>query len=173
MLIYLLACATNAAQVAPIDPSEPSDPASEQAAFPDCVGSCALPGGHAEAEELSESAFLGWLTQWAEEPIGEPTLALETLLFHGHRSEELLKEHGDRLDVEHREYLVRELSRHTVHMSMRLIDEHGVVRGVLDSGGFPLKEKQHLVFADTGSLGWLETGGKIKRVGLGHLWSRW
>ena len=42
-----------------------------------------------------------------------------------------------------------------------------------DSSSFPLKEKRHLSFDGPGSLGWLETGGKIKRVGLAHLWSRW
>jgi hypothetical protein len=170
MLLFVLGCATNAAEVAPTELVEPVEQA---VAYPDCAGSCALSGSHGETEEISESAFLGWLTQWAEEPIGEPTLALETILFHGHRSEALLEKHGQRLDPEHREYLTRELSRHTVRMSMRLVDENGVVRGTLDSDGFPLKEKQHLSFADTGSLGWLETGGKIKRVGLGHLWSRW
>ena len=170
MLLFLLACATNAAEVAPADLA----PAPEsELAYPDCAGSCSLPGNHGSTDELSESAFLGWLTQWAEEPVGEPTLALETLLFHGPRSVELLSKHGERLDEEHRAFLTEELSRNTVRMEMRLVDEHGTVRGTLDSGGFPLKEKQHLVFADTGSLGWLETGGKIKRVGLGHLWSRW
>ncbi len=170
MLLYFLACATNAAEVAPAEVGEPVEQA---VAYPDCAGSCALPGNHGETEALSESAFLGWLAQWAEEPIGEPTIALETLLFHGHRSEELLAKHGDRLDDEHRDYLTTELSRHTVRMSMRLVDEHGVVRGTVESDGFPLKEKQHISFDGTGSLGWLETGGKIKRVGLAHLWSRW
>ena len=56
---------------------------------------------------------------------------------------------------------------------MGIVDEHGVVRGTLDSSSFPLKEKRHLSFDGPGSLGWLETGGKIKRVGLAHLWSRW
>lgn len=167
MLLYLLACATNAAEIAPVDPVE------QTVAYPDCAGSCALPGNHGEADTLSESAFLGWLTQWAEEPVGEPTLALETLLFHGPRSEELLEKHGHRLDSAHRTFLEQELSRHTVRMSMRLVDENGEVRGILETGNFPLKEKQHLVFEGTGSLGWLETGGKVKRVGLGHLWSRW
>jgi hypothetical protein len=55
---------------------------------------------------------------------------------------------------------------------MRLVDGQGVERGTL-SALVPLVEKQHLVFAGTGSLGHLETGGKVKRVGLDHLWSRW
>ncbi len=170
MLLYILACTTNAAEVSSAGLDAPVTTVS---AYPDCTGSCALPGGHGEDGALSESAFLGWLTQWAGEPIGEPTIALETLLFHGHRSEALLARHGQRLDDAHRDYLTAELSRDTVRMRMRLIDEHGVVRGTLDSDSFALKDKQHLSFDSTGSLGWLETGGKIKRVGLAHLWSRW
>lgn len=170
MLLYFLACASNAAEVAP---EEAPEPAAQTVAYPDCAGSCSLPGGYTDTDQLSESAFLGWLMQWAEEPVGAPTLALETLLFHGHRSEELLAVHGHRLDAEHLDFLTRELSRHTVRMEMRLVDEHGAIRGTLDSGMFPLKEKQHIAFADTGSLGWLETGGKVKRVGLEHVWSRW
>ena len=43
----------------------------------------------------------------------------------------------------------------------------------MESGDFTLREKQHLPFEETKTLGWLQTAGKVKRVGLSHLWSRW
>ncbi len=139
----------------------------------DCGGSCALPGPPAAGEGLGEREFLDLLAQWSAEPLGEPTLSLETLLFHGPDTAALLALHPDQLSPEREVFLRDELARSTVRVAMRLVDEDGAIRGTLDSGDFPLKAKQHLAFADTGSLGWLETGGKVKRVGLGHLWSRW
>ena len=172
MLLALLACTTNAVPER-MHPEISGPRPQPSVAYPDCAGSCSLSSRHQDSEELSEADFLAWLMQWSEEPVGEPTLALETLLFHGARSESLLARHGDRLDERHRAFLTQELSRTTVRMSMRLRDEGGVIRGSLETGSFSLRDKQHRVFEGTGSLGWLETGGKIKRVGLAHLWSRW
>jgi len=124
-------------------------------------------------DSISEEEFVVLLDQWASEPLGASTLALDTLLFDSARSAALLEAHGDRLTAERRQWLADELARSEVVVEMRLVDEHGDVRGGLASSDFPLREKQHLPFADTGSLGWLETGGKVKRVGLAHLWSRW
>jgi hypothetical protein len=94
-------------------------------------------------------------------------------LFYAKQSKEWLSIFGSDLDDAHYQFLVHELSRNQVDIEMRLVDEVGEVRGELDSRPFFLKEKQHLTFSHTQSLGWFETGGKVKRVGLSHLWSRW
>ena len=65
----------------------------------------------------------------------------------------------------------RELSRQTVDIAFRLVDETGAVRGEIRQD-LPLKIKQHLVLEGTGSLKRIEVSGKTKRVGLHHLWSR-
>ena len=134
-----------------------------------CASSCALPdppgANYVDPEDIE-----AWLEIWSQEPVGEATESLEALLFHGPATRAAL-DAGASLDSERLMYLARELSR-AARIEMRLVDGQGVERGTL-SALVPLVEKQHLVFAGTGSPGHLETGGKVKRVGLGHLWSRW
>ena len=114
------------------------------------------------------------IAAWATEEVGAPTLALETLLFHGDRSRALLATVGPaQLDDAHRAFLERELDRTQVTVDMRLVDATGAVRGTAGGEDIPLVEGRRLAFEGTGELGFLVTGGKVKRVGLGHLWSRW
>ncbi|MEL6349820.1 MAG: hypothetical protein AAFV53_42345 [Myxococcota bacterium] len=140
---------------------------------PDCAGSCAVADAPEVVAPFSEAEFLEAVETWKTEPLGEPTLALETLLFHGAQTVGWLSVHGAQLEPERRAFLDHELARTDVQIEMRLVDEDGRRRGWLRSGTFPLKEKQHLVFEGTDALMRLETGGKVKRVGLAHLWSRW
>ncbi|MEC7983992.1 MAG: hypothetical protein VX278_02440 [Myxococcota bacterium] len=122
---------------------------------------------------ISEEDWLVSFDSWGKQPIGEATIELETLLFYAKESKNWLPVYEEELDREHRAYLRRELARDTIDIEMRVIDEYGRVRGHLQSPSFAFKEKQHLPFSDTGTLGYLETSGKVKRVGLSHLWSRW
>lgn len=156
-------------------PPPPAAPASVAGSsrYPDCTGSCSLGDRPQTTAAFSEEAFLDALETWAAEPLGEPTLALETLLFHGAETVGWLSVHADTLSADQQAFLRHELSRDQVEIEMRLIDDDGVERGVLRSGIFSLREKQHLVFEGTDTLMRLETGGKVKRVGLAHLWSRW
>ena len=133
-----------------------------------CATSCALDG-----KSISQEEWLNHLDTWAKQDIGVSTKELDTLLFYAKESKEWLSIFGSDLDQEHYHFLVHELSRNKVDIEMRLIDEFGEIRGELDSRPFFLKEKQHLSFSKTQTLGWFETGGKVKRVGLAHLWSRW
>lgn len=124
--------------------------------------------------DYTSEVFEGLLAAWQNDPIGESTEALDTLLFHTWESAEYVELLGtDSLDAEHATFLKQELAKSVVDVEMRLVDEHGALRGHMTSEGVPLKEKQHLVFADTGSLKRFEASGKVKRVGLHHLWSRW
>lgn len=162
-----------AAATSPTAP--PPVPVEPPAATPSAAGctktTCSL-GDNARAG-FDEAEFVALLDQWATEPLGESTLALDTLLFDAEQSLHWLAIHEDRLPPERRDWLYQELNRQDVVVEMRIVDETGAVRGDLSSGAFSLREKQHLPFQNTGSLGWLETGGKVKRVGLAHLWSRW
>ena len=133
-----------------------------------CATACAITDPH-----ISQEEWLVALDAWSQQEIGVSTPELDTLLFYFKDSLAWLPVFGTQLDDMHYAFLEHELYRDEVDIEMRLVDEFGKVRGTLDSKPFPLKEKQHLVFAGTNSLGWLETGGKVKRVGLAHLWSRW
>jgi hypothetical protein len=96
------------------------------------------------------------------------------LLYHGAETRAWLLALGvGPLDQPHHAYLLSELNRDSVKIEMKLVDDNGHERGRLTASNVGLAEKQHLSFQGTGSLGQLETGGKVKRVGLGHLWSRW
>jgi len=137
-----------------------------------CASSCSVedPPG----VELKKAEFLQLVGTWSKQPVGEATIELETLLFHFKRSKQLLHRlEPEVLDEEHRNFLEQELHRDQVSVEFRLVDESGELRGHVRAGEVPLKAKQHLVFADTGSLGRFEASGKVKRVGLNHLWSRW
>lgn len=133
-----------------------------------CATSCAL-----TEKTISQEDWIAALDIWSDQEIGISTPELDTLLFYAQDSLAWLPVFGTELDDMHYSFLEQELRRDLVDIEMRLVDEFGTVRGVLDSAAFGLREKQHLPFSQTDSLGWLETGGKVKRVGLAHLWSRW
>ncbi len=170
--LALLACAGppgEAVQAAEEGPVEVVDMARTGGG---CASSCALDAS--PDAPMTRADFDHLLTTWAAEPVGEPTLALETLLFHGPETRSWLAGAGTGpLDEVHAAFLSNELQRDAVRVEMRLVDERGRERGTLVASNVGLADKNHLVFSGTGSLGHLETGGKVKRVGLGHLWSRW
>lgn len=135
-----------------------------------CGAGCEPGAAHA----LSDEDFSLWLRSYAQDPPAAPDLALETLLFYGPSTREQLDRLGyGPLDEAHRAVLDRELARDTVVVEMRLIDEDGALRALLPPREIPLVEKQHLTLEDSGSLGPIIAGGKVKRVGLAHLWTRW
>ncbi len=105
-------------------------------------------------------------------PIGEPLLATETLLFHFDEARDYLVRKGAApLDADHEAWLRRELARDQVEIGLRLVAEDGTVLGWRDDV-IPLKEKQHLLLRDMGPLGRADINGKVKRVGVKHLWAR-
>lgn len=171
LLLSLAAAAAAGGSTRPANPevragaeTDGDDPETEP-----CVTSCARPetGG----EELSQAAFDRHLAAWLAEPIDAPTLPLETLLFHGDRSRELLA--SARVPTERRAFLEAELGRNRAAIEMRLVDDTGEVRAVLADSGLGLGEGRHVQMSATGSLGAVEVSGRVKRVGLDHLWSRW
>ena len=167
--LWLLGCSTDAVQ-------EVNDTSAENTAWKSsvvggaggCATSCAL-----DAKAITQEEWYSHLIAWGKQEIGVSTQELDTLLFYAKQSKEWLETFGSDLDDAHYQFLVHELSRNQVDIEMRLVDEFDQTRGILDSRSFYLKEKQHLAFRNTQSLGALETGGKVKRVGLAHLWSRW
>ncbi len=137
-----------------------------------CASSCTMDA--APAPPLTRDEFEGLLETWSTQALDEPTLALETLLFHGPETRAWLHAVGTGpLDAAHAAFLDRELDRDTVVVEMKMLDDRGRERGHALASGVGLATKQHLTFTGTGSLGHLESGGKVKRVGLDHLWSRW
>ena len=164
----LIAATAGSPPVPPDDPSPGSgdtDPelvcATGCSAEPDARGNLT----HARFEEL--------LAEWSEVPVGEESLALDTLLFEGARASALLAEHGaTALDAEHLEVLERELARDRAWLEVRMVNDEGVERMHLDPIAVPLGEKQHLFPEYTLDLTPPEVSGTIHRVGVRHLWTR-
>lgn len=179
MLALLLACTstepaldTNTVDAETSSPEVTAD--ADVAIDPnDCRTSCSL-GDATDDVHLTNDEVAFWMAEWNTQPIGESTEALDTLLFYFDDTQAALATLETLpLDAEHEAFLRQELARDEVVVEMRLLDDAGAERGHMGPVVVPLKEKQHLVFEGTGSLKHLETGGKVKRVGLGHLWSRW
>ncbi len=141
------------------------------AAAADCSTDGCTPG---DEKGLDPASFDRLLEDWNDEAMTAASLPLETLLFHGERTRALLATvSDDALSPERRAFLERELDRDSVTVEMRLVDAKGRVRGEAGAQDIPLVKGRRLAFEGTGDLGFLITGGKVKRVGLDHLWSRW
>lgn len=163
--LLLLACSAEV-------PLEAVDTAtSSEVLAADCAKGCSGPTPD-ETHPIADAEVAVHMQTLLTESVGEPSLALETLLFHPAATSGWLDAHPDALDPERRAFLRRQLARHDVRVEFRLVDEQGALRGEA-SRVTPLKEKQHVALAGTGALKRIEINGKTKRVGLEHLWSRW
>ena len=145
------------------------------AAAASCATGCAI-GSHAPPP-LTESEFRDLLRRFASEKIsasnGGESSALDTLLFHGERSRELLARLGaDGLDQQRLRFLRRELSRTQARLSVRIVDGEGVQRVRLGPVTMPLGIKQHLHADVCRRMQPPEISGTVYRVGLDHLWAR-
>ncbi len=161
-VVFYMACHEDAL------PREPSSFEASERASVGCSSTC-----ETDVQPIREEDWLVALDAWRSQPLGLASIELETLLFYGKESKNWLPVYGKELPVAHRRYLEKELARDQVAVEMRLIDENGEIRGTLAPPAFHLKEKQHLPFSETGTLGFFEASGKVKRVGVSHLWSRW
>ena len=157
----------------------PATPAHVVVASPDgtvqevapCATGCSGPTAD-EQGDLGESEIRHLMQQVAQHPVGAPKLALETLLFHGDEVRTHLELHGAApLPEAHARWLEQELARDQVQIGLRLVAEDGTVLGHREDV-IPLADKQHLLLAGTEDYGRLDVNGKVKRVGVRHLWAR-
>lgn len=130
-----------------------------------CSGS-----SHAELQRLGDDEIERLWGEVLALPVGDPSLAADTLLFHAVE----VQDHLDRSDVPetpHATWLREELARDRVEVGFRLVADDGTVLGWRDDV-VTLAEKHHLLLRDTGALGRADINGKVKRVGVKHLWAR-
>lgn len=161
-VLSALGCSSNA-PVAVVD--------SERPAMVDapCATGCSGPAP-AELEKLGDEQVRELLQAIHQGTVGAASLAADTLLFHGVEVLDYL----DRTETEataHVRWLKGELARDRVEVGLRLVSEDGAVLGWREDR-VPLGEKQHLLLRETGSLGRADVNGKVKRVGVDHLWAR-
>lgn len=135
-----------------------------------CASGCAL--SNHPTPVLSRDEFLSLIAQCAVGPMNETNHALETLMYYGRQADVQLDGLGTNpLDAPRLEFLRRELSRSYASISLRLIDERGVIRAELPPTRVPL-DRRHVFELDATDLPPLVASGTVKRVGLHHLWTR-
>ncbi len=128
-----------------------------------CVTTCVMPAT-TESRPLDPDV----VDDLVDAVIAEPEVdALDTLVFH---ADQVLEQLSDRVKPAP-DWLIDELQRSRVDVAFRLVDDTGALRGraqrSLRSG-----TKQHVPIVETGSLGELEANGRVRRVGVNHLWAR-
>lgn len=150
-----------------VEPALPTSPASSA----ECATGCAV--GNHPIEPLSADDYRSALRGLAAGGSDERARALETLLFHGTRTSELMERLGTgRLDGEDAALLRRELSRTHARLSLRLVDESGTVRARVDRARFPIGVKEHVHATGSVDLPAPEVSGTVHRTAPHHLWTR-
>lgn len=129
-----------------------------------CVSSCAAP---ARSEELPlRPDMLADLTGLLADEVDRD--ALETLIFHADQTLEWLADHPD---APAPDWLETELRRDAAEVSFRLVADDGAVMVAAEE---PVRsgKKQHVILSDPDGLGWIDVNGRVRRVGVDHLWAR-
>ena len=135
-----------------------------------CASGCAASRHPTEA--LTRARFRRLLAEFAGESTEEPGEALETLLYFGRQAAAWLERDGaGPLDPFRASVLRSELQRDYAAVSLRLVDETGVVRASLPPTPVPL-DRRHEFDLQPHNLQPLLASGTVKRVGRDHLWTR-
>lgn len=146
------------------DGSEPDDE--------NCRNGCSLKTHHVPPFTIEQ--YRAAIAEYAALPPDQVSQPLDTLLFYGERTKELMRDLGVLgLPPRHREFLDRQLARDHAYVSVRFVDEADRVRVAVGPIRVPIGVKRHLhphVLDDVQSL---EVNGTVMRVGLYHLWSRY
>ncbi len=99
--------------------------------------------------------------------------ALETLLFYGAATRQYLHDMGTGpLSPAHIRFLNKQLERDHAIVSIRMVDDAGLVRVAYGPQRVPIGIKQHLQPVDH-DLQPLEFNGTVMRTGVNYLWSRY
>lgn len=136
----------------------------------DCETGCAATPSTEPA--MTQKRLQQLLQAYASEPLKPGSKALEVLLFHGyHLGGMMPTKRPFPLSKKHWSFLQKELKKTHARLSFRIVDEFGVKRISFDQkikigGHFHVEAKVHKNIQRPGF------GGKIKRVGLNHLWVR-
>ncbi len=136
----------------------------------DCASGCSLkkhPVPHFTAELFTEA-----LAAYAGAPVDQESEPLNTLLFYGVRTEELIESYGTGpLSERHAAFLARELTRRFAYTEIRMVEPDGTIRALV-AQRVPIAIKQHL-HPEVKDLQPIEFNGTVMRVGLNTVWSRY
>ncbi|MBS1151388.1 MAG: hypothetical protein H6Q89_3086 [Myxococcaceae bacterium] len=169
LLLLSSACATHSGYLI-VDPLPAAD--GNHAAARGCQGGCALVRDPADA--LTSSQIEALLVTATRLEVGADSEALDSLLFHDNEVRAWFLEGVLPAGVspEWAGWLRQELHRRTATFSLRIIDEHGVVRAQVPATPMALGMKLHIQVDDGDHTGPFNANGTIVRVGRDHVWIR-
>lgn len=137
----------------------------------DCETGCG--SGSAVKMDVSDEALRGFLHRYAKEPMKSGSKGLESLLFYGEKTEDFLRrEAPTELDAKRLAFLRRELARKHVWLQIRIVDRKGKLRVVVKPKLVHITHHFHLHADKIDRIQAPSFGGKVKRVGLHHIWVR-
>lgn len=135
-----------------------------------CASGCAV--SRHPTGKLTQRRFKKLLQKFSQAPLDESNSALEELLYYGPQTGQMIERFGsDGLGMEQARFLRKQLEYTHARISIRVVDQHGVVRTWLDHSLVPF-DRRHVFEMETRDLQPLVTSGTVKRVGLNHLWTR-
>jgi hypothetical protein len=135
-----------------------------------CASGCAT--NNHPTRLCTKDEFHRLMEQFAHEPMDETSPALEALMYYNRQTRMYIDRYGTApLDEQRARFLRRELEKTHAFVSVRIVDEFGVVRSWLPPTRVPL-DIRHEYIMETHDIQPLETSGTVKRVGLYHIWQR-
>ena len=143
--------------------------ASEQGAS--CATGCAAV--KPTPSDLTPEKLRSLLKAFATEPMQAGSQALEAILFHDRKALRLFQKASTRLlDTKRKRFLLQELQKQHVWLSLRIIDRNGTRRVFVPPQRILLDKHFHIHAEHTTNLQAPSFGGRTKRVGLHHIWIR-
>ena len=135
-----------------------------------CASGCAA--SRHPTGQLTKRKFEHLLEDYSRRPLDETNSALEELLYYGPQTSKMVQQFGlAKLDEEKARFLRDQLAFTHAKISIRVVDQNGVIRTWLDQSRVPF-DRRHVFEMETRDLQPLITSGTVKRVGLNHLWTR-
>ena len=135
-----------------------------------CASGCAA--SRHPTERLTKTEFHRLLKEYTCEPMDQTNHALESLLYYGPQTRRLIESEGvKQLDRERAEFLWEQLKYTHAKISIRVVDDEGVVRTWIEPTRVPF-DRRHVFEMETNNVQPLVTSGTVKRVGLNHNWVR-
>lgn len=136
-----------------------------------CSSGCSL--AKHPIPKISHDALLDAMATFAQESLGMPSEALDTLVFYGARTQALLEtSDAELLSTEHRDFLEAELSIEDATIDIRMVElATGKERVRTGPRRIPLGVKQYLR-GQRVAVQDLSLNGTVMRTGAHHLWAR-
>lgn len=135
-----------------------------------CASGCAA--SRHPTEQLTVEKFRQLLKELAYEPMDQTNNALESLMYFGPQTRQMIEIHGvGDLEADRAKFVWEQLKFDRARISIRVVDNEGETRTWIDPTEVPF-DRRHVFDMQTKDVQALVTSGTVKRVGLNHIWVR-